>query len=585
MQKKLFTELGLSPEILKAVAKMGFEEASPIQSETIPKLLTGSDIVGLSQTGSGKTAAFAIPAIERVDVTIRGPQVLILCPTRELAMQVAEEVAKLAMFKKGVRELPIYGGQSYDRQLRGLREGAQIIIGTPGRVMDHLERKTLKLEHLGMVILDEADRMLDMGFREDIETILKQAPPDRQTVFFSATMPPMIRTLIKNYTREPVNVRIEAQEMVVPAIDQVYYEIDRRSKLEVLCRLIDIQDIKYGIIFCGTKMMCDELADHLKARGYSSDKLHGDISQQMRERVVAKFRKRGFEFLVATDVAARGLDVDDIEVVFNYDLPQDAEDYVHRIGRTGRAGKTGRAITFVAGREIWKMQQIIRFTKGNIRREKVPSAEEVEQKRTSAFVETLRETLEKGEYKKQDDLIDQLLGAGHSATDIASALLHLLGGDKPAAQPIVEEQAPRREFREPRGGRDFEPRPTREYPKYEPGSRKRAPAEPPRREGSFAEARPAKPFRAKRDEPSPISHEPGMVRLRFNLGHDEQVAPGDFVGVIAGTTRLPKEVVGRIDIGERQTFVDVSDESATFILKKLNGIKFKGHKLAVTVAQ
>src|SRR6187402_244099 len=449
MQKKLFTELGLSPEIQKAVAKMGFEEASPIQSETIPTLLSGSDVVGLSQTGSGKTAAFAIPAIERVDPNLKAPQVLILCPTRELAMQVAEEVAKLAFFKRGIRELPIYGGQSYDRQLRGLREGAQIIIGTPGRVMDHLDRRTLKLDQLAMIILDEADRMLDMGFRDDIEKILSQAPPERQTVFFSATMPPAINQLVKRYTKDPVNVRIEAQEMTVPAIDQVYYEVDRRNKLEVLCRIIDLQDIKYGIIFCGTKMMCDELADHLKARGYSSDKLHGDISQQMRERVVAKFRKRGFEFLVATDVAARGLDVDDIEVVFNYDLPQDAEDYVHRIGRTGRAGKTGRAVTFVAGREIWKMQQIIRFTKGKVRREKVPSAEEVEEKRTNAFLETLRETLEKGEYKRQDVLIDQLLEAGYSPTDITSALLHLLGGDKPAAQPIVEE-APRREFREPR---------------------------------------------------------------------------------------------------------------------------------------
>jgi len=579
MQKKLFTELGLSPEIQKAVAKMGFEEASPIQSETIPVLLTGKDVVGLSQTGSGKTAAFAIPAIERVDGTVRGAQVLILCPTRELAMQVAEEVAKLALFKRGVRELPIYGGQSYDRQLRGLREGAQIIIGTPGRVMDHLERGTLKLDQIAMVILDEADRMLDMGFRDDIEKILSQAPPERQTVFFSATMPPAIGQLVKRYTREPVNIRIQAQEMTVPAIDQVYYEIDRRNKLEVLCRLIDLQDIKYGIIFCGTKMMCDELADHLKARGYSSDKLHGDISQAMRERVVAKFKKRGFEFLVATDVAARGLDVDDIEVVFNYDLPQDAEDYVHRIGRTGRAGKTGRAITFVAGREIWKMQQIIRFTKGKVRREKVPSAEEVEEKRTNAFLETLRETLEKGEYKRQDAVIDQLLDSGYSATDIASALLHLLGGDKPAPQPIVEE-APRREFREPRGRGDYEARPPREYPKYEPlKTREARPEKREPREPRVPASRPP------RDQPAPVSHESGMLRLAFNLGEMHGMTPGDFVGVIAGVTRLPKEVIGRIEIVERGTFVDVNEDSANVVLKKLNGIKFKGRRLTVSVAR
>ena len=546
MQKKLFTELGLSPELLKAVAKMGFEEASPIQSETIPRLLAGADVVGLSQTGSGKTAAFAIPAIERVDGNLRAPQVLILCPTRELAVQVAEEVAKLALFKRGVRELPIYGGQSYDRQLRGLREGAQIIIGTPGRVMDHLERRTLRLDHVGMIVLDEADRMLDMGFREDIETILSQAPAERQTVFLSATMPRAIHQLVERFTREPVNVRIEAQQMTVPAIEQLYFEVDRRSKLEVLCRLIDIHDIKYAIVFCATKMMVDELADHLKARGYSADKLHGDISQAMRERVMAKFRKRGFEFLVATDVAARGLDVDDIEVVFNYDLPQDAEDYVHRIGRTGRAGRSGRAITFVAGREIWKMQQIIRFTKGKVRRERVPTAEEVEQKRTSAFIETLRETLEKGEYRRQDTVIDQLLDAGHSATDIASALIHLLGGDKPAAEPIVEEQ------------------PRREYPKYEP----RRPA-PRQRE------RPPEP------EISGASHEAGMTRLVMNLGKAKGIRAGDILGVIAGVTRLPKEAIGAIKLLEKQSYVDVADENAKLVLRKLNGIKFKGHKLAI----
>jgi len=585
MQKKPFTELGLSPEVLKAVAKMGFEEASPIQSETIPTLLQGKDVVGLSQTGSGKTAAFAIPAIERVDGNLRAPQVLILCPTRELAMQVAEEVAKLALFKRGVRELPIYGGQSYDRQLRGLREGAQIIIGTPGRVMDHLERGTLKFDKVGMVILDEADRMLDMGFRDDIEKILSQAPAERQTVFFSATMPPAINQLVKRYTREPVNIRIQDQAMTVPAIDQVYYEVDRRNKLEVLCRLIDLQDIKYGIIFCGTKMMCDELADHLKARGYSSDKLHGDITQQMRERVVAKFRKRGFEFLVATDVAARGLDVDDIEVVFNYDLPQDAEDYVHRIGRTGRAGKTGRAVTFVAGREIWKMQQIIRFTKGKVRREKVPSAEEVEEKRTNAFLETLRETLEKGEFKRQDVLIDQLLEAGYSPTDIASALLHLLGGDKPPVQPIIEE-TPRRDSRETRD-RGYEPRPARDYPKYEPlKSREAKPEkrETPRAPAPSAPRGPAPESRPRR-EPSAVSHEEGMVRLAFNVGNAHQIAPGDLVGVIAGVARVPKEVVGRIEILDRQALVDVSDECANVVLKKLNGIKFKGRKLAVAVAR
>jgi len=561
MQKKLFADLGLSPEILKAVAKMGFEEASPIQSETIPKLLAGGDVVGLSQTGSGKTAAFAIPAIERVDPALRVPQVLILCPTRELAMQVAEEIAKLAAFKRGVRELPIYGGSAYDRQLRGLREGAQIIIGTPGRVIDHLERGSLRLDKIAMVVLDEADRMLDMGFRDDIEAILKQAPSTRQTVFFSATLAPPIQQLIRRYARDPVNVRIEAQEMTVPAIDQVYYEVDRRSKLEVLCRIIDLQDIKYALIFCATKMMADELTDHLAARGYLCDKLHGGISQATRERVMSKFRRRGIEILVATDVAARGLDVDDIEVVFNYDLPQDAEDYVHRIGRTGRAGRSGRAITFVAGREIYKMQQIIRFTKGRVRREKVPSAEQVEEKRTNQFLETLRETLEGGQYERQDEIVDQLLDLGYSPTDIASALIAILtretGREK---QPIVEERSV-----SGRGGSDYE--------------------EP--RRGDRRERAPRRdsPVRHREQGPvSVVSHEEGMTRLVLNIGKRGGVGPGDVVGVIANLADVAREDIGAIQLADQQTFVDVADASVPVVLKKLKGIKFKGRKLAVDLA-
>ena len=441
MQKKLFSELGLAPEILKAIERMGFEEASPIQSAAIPVLLEGADVVGQSQTGSGKTAAFGIPAIQLVDASIRAPQVLILCPTRELAVQVAEEIAKLAFFKRGVRELPIYGGQSYERQFKGLHAGAQIIIGTPGRVMDHLERKSLKLDQIKMVILDEADRMLDMGFVDDIKTILRQVPEQRQTVFFSATIPRPIQQLIQTFTRNPVNVRVESEAMTVPAIEQVYYEVDRRSKLEVLCRLIDLEDVKLAIIFCATKMMVDELTEHLVARGYGADKLHGDMTQAMRERVMGRFRKRKVEFLVATDVAARGLDVDDIEIVFNYDLPHDGEDYVHRIGRTGRAGKGGKAVTFVAGREIYRLENIQRFTKSRIRRQRIPSAEEVEGKRATAFAEALRETLEKGEYKRHDELLDRLLEQNHSPTDIASALIHLLGEDKPrGGQPIAEDR-------------------------------------------------------------------------------------------------------------------------------------------------
>jgi len=563
MQKKLFAELGLSPELLKAVVQMGYEEATHIQSQTIPALLSGADVVGQSQTGSGKTAAFALPAIESVDVRLRAPQVLILCPTRELAVQVAEEVAKLASFKKGVREIPIYGGQSYDRQLRGLRDGAQIIIGTPGRVMDHLERRTLKLDQVKMVILDEADRMLDMGFLDDIRTILKQAPSDRQTVFFSATLPRPIQDLIKTFTKNPVNVTIETQALTMPAIDQVYYEVDRRSKLDVLCRLIDLQDIKFGIIFCATKMMVDELTEHLAARGYAADKMHGDMTQAMRERVIAKFRKRGLEFLVATDVAARGLDVDDVEVVFNYDLPHDGDDYIHRIGRTGRAGRSGRAITFVSGREIYKMQSIIRFTKSKIRRERIPSEEEVEKKRANSFYDSLHKTLEEGKYERQDALIGRLLDQGYVATDIASALIHLFGDD------VVKPPAPAREQRPAPTQREYEPRPERrDFPQRE----------------ERAERHERRPVTAgtglKADrESGAVSHEPGMARLTLGLGRDHGIQPGDVVGVIVGITKLPKDVVGVIRLQTKQTFVDVKEEHAELIVSKLSGIEFKGRKL------
>src|SRR5678815_1947508 len=368
----------------------------------IPVLMEGKDVVGQSQTGSGKTAAFAVPAIERVDPAQRTTQVLILCPTRELAVQVSEDVHKLAFFKRGIHALPIYGGQSYDRQLYGLKQGAHIVIGTPGRVMDHMRRGTLRFDALKMVVLDEVDVMLNMGFRDDIELILQSVPKERQTVFFSATIPHAIRDLIEKYSRNPENVQIEQKAMTVPTVEQVYYEVDRRYKIELLTRLIDIHDLKLGIIFCNTKRMVDDLADHLNAQGYSADRLHGDMTQAMRDRVMNKFRKSGLEFLVATDVAARGIDVDDIEVLFNYDLPYDAEDYVHRIGRTGRAGRSGRAISFVAGRELFQIRNIERYTNMRIQRGRIPTASEVEEAKANVFLDKLRTTLKGGEFKRQD---------------------------------------------------------------------------------------------------------------------------------------------------------------------------------------
>src|SRR5688500_2556338 len=426
MTTKLFSELGISPEILKGIDRLGFEQASPIQADAIPVLMSGKDVVGQSQTGSGKTAAFAIPALEKVDPQKRAVQVLILCPTRELAVQVSEEIHKLAFFMRGIHALPIYGGQSYDRQIYGLKQGAQVVIGTPGRVMEHMRRGTSKLDQVKMAILDEADVMLDMGFRDDIEVILKAVPKERQTVFFSATMPKAIQELIKKYARDPQNVRIEQKSMTVPTVEQTYYEVDRRFKIELLTRLIDIHDLKLGIIFCNTKRMVDDLVDHLNAQGYSADRLHGDMTQGLRDRVMNKFRKSGLEFLVATDVAARGIDVEDVQVVFNYDLPYDVEDYVHRIGRTGRAGRSGRAISFVAGREVFQIRHIERYAQTRTQRAQIPTTTEVEEARANVFLERLRSTLQAGEFKPQDRLLEILLEEGFSTTDIASALIHQL---------------------------------------------------------------------------------------------------------------------------------------------------------------
>ena len=551
MEKRPFAELGLSPEILKAVDKLGYEEASPIQTAVIPEALKGRDVVGQSATGSGKTAAFAIPAIESVKPAVRKVQCLILCPTRELAVQVAEETGKLLLFKKGVHVVPIYGGQSYDRQFRALEAGVQIVIGTPGRVMDHMERGTLKLDALKLVVLDEADRMLDMGFRDDIERILSAVPAERQLLFFSATMPRAIQDLISRYSKDPAWIRIEAHAQNAPQVDQVYFEVDRRSKLEVLTRLIDLNDFRYGLIFCSTKIMVDELDEQLHSRGYATDRLHGDLSQMQRNRVMEKFRNRSFEFLVATDVAARGLDVDDLEVVFNFDLPNDGEDYTHRIGRTGRAGKSGRAYTFVSGREIYKLQSMVRFARLKIRRENVPSLDQVDEARASQFMDRLRGILDSGQFEKHDRMIDRLLDQGYASTDISSALIQMLkGGAAPKSG----------------SGPSGPPAPAK--------------AAPPAEDAAFDEVEEGP------REPQPVrtGKEAGMTTLFFNAGRKHLVTTAEIVGKITGVTRLPAGVVGAIDIHQRHALVDVASPHAELVVKKLTGIRVRGHALKPSLA-
>lgn len=599
MTTRLFTELGLSAEVLKAIDTLGFEQASPIQAEAIPVLLQGRDVVGQSQTGSGKTAAFAIPAIERTDPGRKAVQVLILCPTRELAVQVAEEVFKLAAGKRGLHALPIYGGQSYERQFQGLRQGAQIVIGTPGRLMDHLRRGTLRLDEVRVVILDEADIMLDMGFREDIEQILQVTPTERQTVFFSATMPAAIRELIARYARDPQTISIQQKTVTVPTVEQIYYEVDRRFKVELLTRLIDIHDLKLGMVFCNTKRMVDDLADHLEAQGYSADRLHGDMSQAQRDRVMNKFRQSGLDFLVATDVAARGIDVNDVEVVFNYDLPYDVEDYVHRIGRTGRAGRSGRAISFVAGRELFQVRNIERFTNTRIHRGSVPTLAEVEDAREEVIVNRLRQTLQGGAFRRQDRLVERLLEEGFSSTDIASALLHhLQGGAAAPTSPALPPQAEERFERPPRPRKavpGFVPREAapergrRRDPRPPQGIRPRRPHAPdPAR--TFAGQERRRPdgmngpdVRPRPPKPSRRTPE-GQTRLFMGIGAEAGVTPLDIVNTVAGETGLPGKVVGKVDIRERHLFADVATEHAKGIVAKLNRAQIKGRKVKVKVA-
>jgi ATP-dependent RNA helicase DeaD len=458
-----FGDLGLSPEILSAVGALGFEQPSPIQAATIPLLMSGADVVGQSQTGSGKTAAFAIPAIERIDAADRSVQVLVLCPTRELATQVAGEFHKLMAGKRGIHAVPVYGGASYERQFHELKKGVHVVIGTPGRVLDHIRRGTLDLGGVRLAVLDEADRMLDMGFREDIETILAASPASRQTVFFSATISKPIRNLIDKFSRDPKSVHIEHKHVSAPDIEQWFYETHGREKLDALTRLIDFHGFKLGLIFCNTQRMVDDLADSLEARGFSADRLHGGIAQAQRTRVMNKFKKAEFEFLVATDVAARGIDVEDIEVVINFDLPYDAEDYVHRIGRTGRAGKRGVAVTFVSGREIYKLQFIERFTRAKIRRGNLPTDLEVGEKRVDSLLDKVRGVLDSGEWKSHAPMVERLLEEGVNSTELAAAALCALAGPPP--DPAPRQQSPR-----PPRDDDDSPRPRKgPYPRKPTG--------------------------------------------------------------------------------------------------------------------
>ena len=417
-----FEELNLSENVLKALNKKGFEVPSPIQAQVIPLLLEGArDVIGQAHTGTGKTAAFGIPLVENLDASSKAVQALVLTPTRELAIQVAEEIQSLKG-KKRLSVLPIYGGQSIEQQIRHLKKGVQIVVGTPGRVIDHLNRRTLKLDELTHCILDEADEMLNMGFLEDVESILEHMPNQRRMLLFSATMPPDIRRIAERFMDSPEHIKIKEKQLTVDQTDQIYFEVSHSDKFEALCRIIDIEPEFYGLIFCRTKVDADEVANRMIDRGYDADALHGDLSQQQREKIMNKFKKKRINILVATDVAARGLDVNDLTHVINYALPQDPESYVHRVGRTGRAGKEGTAITFITPSEYQKLMFIQKRTKTTIRADKLPKIRQVVRARKFRIIKEVEEIVEADLYKDYLDMAERLLD-NYSAEQVVASLL------------------------------------------------------------------------------------------------------------------------------------------------------------------
>ncbi len=517
-----FEELNIDERILRAIEDMGFEETSPIQTQAIPAVCEGIDVVGQAQTGTGKTAAYTIPMLMKIDPQIKKPQAIVLCPTRELAVQVAEEIRKLAKYMSDIKVLPVYGGQEIVRQIKSLKTGVQIIVGTPGRVMDHMRRKTVKFDNINMVILDEADEMLDMGFREDMETILTETPQDRQTVMFSATMPKAIMDIARNFQNDARVIKVVRKELTVSNIEQFYYEVRPKNKTEVLCRLIDIYNPRLSVVFCNTKRQVDELISELKGRGYFADGIHGDMKQQQRDRVMDDFRSGNVDILIATDVAARGIDVDDVDMVFNYDIPQDEEYYVHRIGRTGRAGRSGMALSFISGKEVYKLKDIERYCKTKILAKPVPSLDDVKNTKLDNMFDKIKQTIEEGGLTDMVNLVEEHVNQEeYTSMDMAAALLKMLIGDTLDRVDEVE---------------DFH-------------------------------------FDMDRDDSR-------MVRLFINIGKKDKIKPSNILGAIAGESGMPGKLVGAIDMMDNYTFVDVPAIHAEKVLKAMNdNVLIKGRRV------
>ncbi len=552
MDQVKFSSISLSEELKRAVAEMGYDEATLIQSQSIPLILEGHDIIGRSQTGSGKTAAFGLPAIDMLDSELgrKTVQVLILCPTRELAMQASNEIKKFSKYKSGINVVPIYGGEQIGLQLSSLRQGCQIVVGTPGRVMDHMRRKTLNLQNVKMVVLDEADEMLNMGFVEDIETILSETPDDRQTVLFSATMPASVLAITKKFQKNPQMVEIKQAQKTVSTTEQFFFNTPKGQKTAALCRLLEYYKPSSSIIFCNTKLMVDELILDLKKYGYHAQGLHGDMRQSARSQVMNQFKKGLFDILVATDVAARGIDVNDVKIVFNYDLPMDDEYYVHRIGRTGRAGKSGQAFTLIQGnKQLAQLRNTMRYTKCEILQKPLPTLMELKERQMAELCGEISAYMDENDFSQYAPAVERLTGEKYTAADIAAAMIAMSVKQKVQTDDIpanfnefdMKEDNFGRAQRNPR--RDVQKRDSQ-----------------------------AGPATFKRRE----YNDENMTGVRISIGRKDRITPNHILGAVAGETGLSGKLFGAINIQDTYSTIDVPKEHKKAIVQKLNKSKING---------
>ncbi|HEX5840128.1 MAG TPA: DEAD/DEAH box helicase [Anaerolineales bacterium] len=550
-----FTSLNLREEVTQAINELGYSEPTPIQTSLIPIMLSGADVIGQAQTGTGKTAAFALPILHNFTPQ-RHIQALVLAPTRELALQVADSMTVYGKHLD-VRILAVYGGQPYGPQISRLNRGVDVVVGTPGRLLDLIERKALNIKHVRTLVLDEADEMLNMGFMEDVEKILAEIPAERQTALFSATLPPRIRSLASRFMRDPQSVNIKRETLTLASTEQRYYLVHEADKTNALTRLFEVEPIKSALIFARTRAETATLANELVVRGIPAEAIHGDLDQNARERVLGRFRANQLKVLVATDVAARGLDIHDISHVFNYHLPDDAEVYVHRIGRTGRAGRTGVAITLVSPREKRRLREVEALTKQPIKKMELPTVSEIHRHRESQVVETLKVWLGRGRYKRELELVQELIEAGHDPLNIAAAAMKIARADE-KQRPIAEIAEVKSDRREKEAGPNGK--------RAAPGRRDRPErAGGPRRRGD--------------------SHEEGMVRLKLNKGKIHGVRPNEIVGTIAHHANIPGYVIGKIRIEDKFTFVDIPEDIVEQVLKQNGNYRIGKDKFALTKAQ